>query len=86
MYGGVVGGEGVAAGEAEEHVSGNESLEQRPIQADRKQDAVPVIQGEKKPCVSCWSSSHQKSRPGIGSHYGLVGVWDDDAHLKSCLP
>lgn len=85
---GVVGG---GEGEVEEHVSGSENL-QNPIQPDRKQDALPVIQGEKKPlaCVSCWSYSHQKSNgcemPGIGLHCGLEGGWDADEHLNSFLP
>lgn len=73
--------------EAEEHASGSENLQQRQIQPDRKEDALPVIQGEKKPYVSCWRYSNPKSmgceRPGIGLHYGL-GVWDD-VHLNSFL-
>jgi hypothetical protein len=75
-------------GEVEEHVSDSENL-QNPIQPDRKQDALPVIQGEKKPCVSCWSYSRQENmgceRPGIGLYYGLVGVWDDGVHLNPFL-
>jgi hypothetical protein len=81
---GVVGGE---VDEVEEqYVSGNENL-QKTIQPDRKQDALPVIQGEKKPWVSCWS---QKStgceKPGIGLYCGLEGGWDDELHLYSFLP
>ena len=85
-----MGGEGEVVGEVEEqHVSGNENL-QNPFLPDRKQDAIPMIQGKKKPSVSYWSYSHQKSmgceRPSIGLCYGLVGVWDDDVHLNSYLP
>ena len=84
-------GEVVVVGEVEEqHVSGNENL-QNPFLPDRKQDAIPVIQGKKKPGVSCWSYySHQKSmdceRPSIGLCHGLEGVWDDDGDLNSFLP
>ena len=89
---GVVGGGVGVVGEVEEveeqHVSGNENL-QNSFQSDRKQDALPVIRGEKKPCVSCRRYSHQKSmgyeRPGIALYYGLADLLGD-VHLNSFLP